>query len=153
MHFLGDRSPYAIRPLSMCPVLSVCMWHSCTVAKRLDGSKMKLGMKVGFCLGHIVLDGDQAPLHQRGTAPQHNFRPMSVRPNGCLNQDVTWYRARPRPRRLCWGWGPRYPATPKSFIGLKESFLWGMYRKGLGLLWANNERNRNCKHPLLFALS
>jgi len=31
-------------------------------AKRLDGSRcMPLGMKVGLCPGHIVLDGDPAP--------------------------------------------------------------------------------------------
>jgi len=32
--------------------------------------KMKLGMQVGLGSGHIVLDGDTAPLLQRGTAPQ-----------------------------------------------------------------------------------
>jgi len=37
---------------------------------------MKLGMEVGLDPGHIVLDGDPAPLLQRGTAP--NFRPISV---------------------------------------------------------------------------
>ena len=31
---------------------------------------MKLGMQVGLDPGHIVLDGDPAPLLQRGTAPQ-----------------------------------------------------------------------------------
>jgi len=38
--------------------------------------KMKLGIKVGLGPGHIVLDGDLAPLDKSGTAP--NFRPMSV---------------------------------------------------------------------------
>jgi len=38
--------------------------------------KMKLGMQVGLAPGHIALDGDPAPLPQRGTAP--NFRPISV---------------------------------------------------------------------------
>ena len=38
--------------------------------------KMKLGMQVGLGPGHIVLDGDPAPLPQRGTAP--NFRPIFV---------------------------------------------------------------------------
>jgi len=32
--------------------------------------KMKLGEEVGLCSGHIVLDGDPAPLPKRGTAPQ-----------------------------------------------------------------------------------
>jgi len=39
--------------------------------------KMKLHMQVGLGPGHIVLDGDPAPLPQRGTAPL-NFRPISV---------------------------------------------------------------------------
>jgi len=37
---------------------------------------MKLGVQVGLGPGRIVLDGDQAPLPQRGTAP--NFRPISL---------------------------------------------------------------------------
>jgi len=36
---------------------------------------MKLGTEMGLDAGHIVLDGNPAPL-KRGTAP--NFRPMSV---------------------------------------------------------------------------
>ena len=27
-------------------------------------------------------------------------------PNGCMDQDVTWYGGRPQPRRLCVRWGP-----------------------------------------------
>jgi len=37
---------------------------------------MKLRMQVELGLGHIVLDGTQLPLFQRGTAP--NFWPISV---------------------------------------------------------------------------
>ena len=37
---------------------------------------IKLGKQVGLGPGHIVLDGDPAPLPQRGTAP--NFWPISV---------------------------------------------------------------------------
>jgi len=37
---------------------------------------MKLGMEVGLGQGHIVLDGDPAPLPKKGTAP--NFLPMSI---------------------------------------------------------------------------
>jgi len=29
------------------------------------------------------------------------FGPYLLRPNGCMDQDVSWYRGRPRPRRLC----------------------------------------------------
>jgi len=42
------------------------------VAKRFDGSRRYLA-----CLGHIVLDGDPAPL-PKGAQPCHNFRPISV---------------------------------------------------------------------------
>ena len=41
------------------------------VPKRLDGSKLVLGMEVGLGTGHIVLDGEPAPLPQKGgRAPQ-----------------------------------------------------------------------------------
>jgi len=60
--------------------------------------KMKLGMHLGLGPGHIVLDGDPA---------------WSMRSNGCMDQDVTWHGARPRPRRLCVRWGPRSP-LPKG---------------------------------------
>ena len=61
----------------VCPVmscLSVCnvgvLWQT------VGWIKVKLGLQVGLSPGHIVLDGDPAPLPQRGTAP--NFRPISV---------------------------------------------------------------------------
>jgi len=56
---------------------------------------MKLGMQVGLGPGHIVLDGDPAPLPQRSTPPI--FGPYSLRPNGRIDQDSTWYGGRPRP--------------------------------------------------------
>jgi len=37
---------------------------------------MPLGREMGLSPGHVVLDGDTAPLPQRGTDP--NFRSMSV---------------------------------------------------------------------------
>jgi len=37
------------------------------------------------------------------------FGPCMLLRNGCMDQDLTWYRARPRPRRLCVRWGPRLP--------------------------------------------
>jgi len=30
-------------------------------------------------------------------------------PNGCIDQDATWYRGRPRHRRNCVRWGPSSP--------------------------------------------
>jgi len=38
---------------------------------------MALGMEVGLGSGHIVLDGDPAPLPQKGDRGP-NFRPISV---------------------------------------------------------------------------
>jgi len=52
--------------------------------------KTKLGTQVGLGPCHIVLDGDPAPLPQRGTAPPI-FGPYLLRPNGCMDQDVTYF--------------------------------------------------------------
>jgi len=51
--------------------------------------KMKLGMQVGLGPGHIVLDGDPAPLPQRGTALPI-FSSYMLWPNGHMDQDTTW---------------------------------------------------------------
>ena len=59
--------------LSVCPVLSVTFVHCGQTVGRI---KMKLGLQVGLGSGHIALDGDPAPLHQRAQPP--NFRPISV---------------------------------------------------------------------------
>ena len=75
--------------------------------------KMKLGVQVGLGPGHIVLDGDLAPLPQRGTASPI-FGPYLLRPNGCMDQDATWYGARSQPRRLCVRWGPALPSPKRG---------------------------------------
>jgi len=46
---------------------------------------MKLGMEVGLGPGHSVLDGDPAPLHQRGTASQFSA-------NVCCGQTAGWIK-------------------------------------------------------------
>ena len=38
-----------------------------------------------------------------------NFRSTSLWPNGCIDQDATWYGDRPRPTRHCVRCGPSYP--------------------------------------------
>jgi len=70
--------------------------------------KMPLGMEAGLGHGHSVLDGDLAPPHKRGTAP--NFGSISVgsKTAGCIIQDATRYGSRRRPRPHCWD-----PAPPK----------------------------------------
>ena len=53
----------------VCPVcLSVTLMYC---GQTVGWIKMKLGVEVGLSPGHIVLDGDPAPLPllQRGTAP------------------------------------------------------------------------------------
>ena len=62
---------------------------------------MALGMEVGLGPGHIVLDGDPAPLPKKGTEPPFDFDQCLFWPNGWMDQDATWYGNRPWPRRLC----------------------------------------------------
>jgi len=62
--------------------------------------KMPLGIELGLGPGDFVLDGDPASSLPKGHRPPI-FGPYLLRPNGCIDQDVTWYGARPRPRRLC----------------------------------------------------
>ena len=73
---------------------------------------MKLGMQVGLGLGHIVLDGDTALPPLKGHSPPI-FGPYLLGPNGCMYRDVTWYGARPRPRRLVLHGDPARP-SPKG---------------------------------------
>ena len=62
--------------------------------------KMPLGMEVGLDVGldpgHIMLDGDPAPPPPKGHSPPI-FGPYPLRPDGCIDQDSTWYGGRPRP--------------------------------------------------------
>jgi len=74
---------------------------------------MEFGTQLGLGPGHIVLDGDTALPPQRGTAPTQ-FSAHLLRPNGCMDQDATWYGARPQPRRLCVRWGPRSTSPKKA---------------------------------------
>ena len=39
---------------------------------------MALSMEVGLGPGHIVLDGDPAPLHKKGAEPPVNFRTFFI---------------------------------------------------------------------------
>jgi len=88
--------------------------------------KMPLGMEVGLSPGDFVLDGDAAPT-PKGTEPHPIFGRRVVWPNGCMNQDATWYGGRPRPTRhcvrCCVRCGPSYPQKkghihPTQFLAL-----------------------------------
>ena len=74
---------------------------------------MPLGMEVGLGPGDFVFDGDPAPSPKRGRSPSTIFGPCLLWPNGCMDQDATWYRGRPWPRRHCIRWGPS-PALSKK---------------------------------------
>ena len=67
--------------------------------------KMTLRMGVGLGSGHIVLNGDPAP-SSKGHNPPPDFRPMSVVPNGWMDEDAAWYGSRPRRRPHCTRRGP-----------------------------------------------
>ena len=88
--------------------------------------------------------GTQLPLPQRGTAPPPIFGPYLLQPNGCMDQDVTWYGARPRPRRLCVKWEPRSPSTKRGggrspklsshvYCGQTAGWMKVVLGKGVGL--------------------
>ena len=74
--------------------------------------KMPLGTEVGLSPGDFVLDGsgDPAPI----------FGPCLVRPNGCIDQDTTWYGSRPRPDDIVLDGNPapppkKGPESPPQF--------------------------------------
>ena len=104
--FLGDRlkkgSPYAIGPLSVCPVLSVlsvCDVRALWPNGRTDQDETwHAGRPRPY--PHCVRWGPSSPLPKRHSPPTI-FGPYLLRPNGCMDQDVHWYGARPRSRRLC----------------------------------------------------
>jgi len=45
------------------------------------------------------------PSEKNGAKPPI-FGLCLLRPNGCMDQDATWYGGRPRPRLYCFRWGP-----------------------------------------------
>ena len=71
--------------------------------------KMALGTEVGLGPGHIVLDGDPAPLPKKRAELRPNFRPNSIAAKRLDGSYPTWYGGRPRPRRHCVTWGASSP--------------------------------------------
>jgi len=53
-------------------------------------------MEVGLSPGDIALDGDPAPLPNGAEPPI--FGPRLLWPNGCMDQDATWYGCRLWPK-------------------------------------------------------
>ena len=77
--------------------------HVCC-AQTAGWIKMSLGVQVGLDLSDIVLPGDPAPLPTKGAQLPPIFGPCLLWPNGCMDQDATWYGGRPRPRPHCARW-------------------------------------------------
>jgi len=92
--------PVCLSSLSVCPVCNVgVLWaNGWTGAELLPQFSahvycgqtagwitVALGMEVGLGPGHIVLDGDTAPLPQKGTEPPPIFGPCLLRPNGWMD--------------------------------------------------------------------
>jgi len=69
--------------------------------------KLKLGMQVGLGPGHIVLDGDPAPLPKE--ASPSIFNPCPLSSNGWMDQDGTWHGGGLRSRPHFARWGPTTP--------------------------------------------
>jgi len=92
--------------LSDCrPVLSVTLVYCGQTVGRIK-------MKLGFGLGHIVLDGDLAPTPPKGHSPPlRKFLPCLLWPNGWMDQDAASYAGRHQPRLLCVIWEPSSPSS------------------------------------------
>jgi len=100
--------------LASMQVMQPASAHSRFWKKVLDFWKRFLTFKKHHCARW----GPSSPPQKGGRAP--NFRPISsyvLRPNGCMDQDATWYGGRPRPRPHSARWGPSYPSPNDSWIG------------------------------------
>jgi len=97
---LSNRCPVSLS----CPVLSMTLVYCC---QTVGWIKMKLGMQVGLGSGHIVLDGDPAPLPQKGQSPQFSAHVYCGQMAGWIKMPLG---AEPRPRRHCVRWGHSSPS-------------------------------------------
>jgi len=102
-----------VRPMLSDPCLSCLSVLSVTLvycAQTVGWIKMKIGKQIGLSTGHIVLDGDPAPLPQKG-ALLPIFGPYLLWPNGWMDQDETWHAGRPQRWPQCVRWVPS--STPE----------------------------------------
>jgi len=56
-------------------------------------------MEIGLGPGDFVLDGDPVPLPKKVVDPLLIFSPCLLQPNGCMDQDATWYGGKSWPIR------------------------------------------------------
>ena len=99
----GDPVPFPKMGRSPPPQFSANLYCDQTAAC----IKMPLGIERGLSPEDFVYDGTQ-PLPKKGAEPPI-FGPCLLRPNGCMDQDATWYGGRPRPTLHCVQCGPRCP--------------------------------------------
>jgi len=66
-------------------------------------------MEVGLGPGDFVIDGDPAPTAEKRHSHHEIFGLCLLWPNGWMDQDVTWYGGKLRPRRRCIRWGRSSP--------------------------------------------
>ena len=114
---------------SVCPVcLSVTLVYC---AQTIGWIKMKLGMEVGLGPGHMVLDGDPAPLPKRGTAPMPQFSA-----HVCCGQAAGWIKM---PLGMEVGLGPGPGPGDIVLDGDPAPQKWGHSTPNFGpcLLWPN----------------
>jgi len=50
----------------------------------------------------------------KGAQPPPIFGPCLLWPNGCMDQDATWYGGRPWPKPHCATWGPSTPSPKRG---------------------------------------
>jgi len=128
--FWGNRSkngsPYATGPLSCLSVLSVTLVHC---GQTLGWIKIKTWHASSpRPWPHCVRRPSSPSPTGAQTTPPPISGPHLLRPKGWMDHDATWYGDRPRPRRLCVGWGPSSPSQK----GGGASPIFGPY-----LLWPN----------------
>jgi len=97
----GDPAPLPKKGMEPPPQFSARFYCGQTAGS----IKMSLGMEVGQ--GTLCSMGTQ-PLPKKGAEPPV-FGPCVLRPNGCMDQDATWYGGRPGPRQHCVRWEPSSP--------------------------------------------
>jgi len=74
--------------------------------------KMPHGMEAGLSPCDFVLDMDAA--HPSKGAEPPIFGPRVLWPNGCMDQDATWYGGRPRSTQHCVRWRPSSPSPKRG---------------------------------------
>jgi len=90
----------------VCPFLPVTLVYC---GQTVGWIKMKRDMPVGLVPGHIVLDGDSASPAPKGHSSHPILDPHLLWPNGCMDEDATWYGGTPWPKGHCIRWVPSSP--------------------------------------------